>query len=58
MLRERLLITITRFEKHPLITYDEYCGNGDPICYYTPPGGTYLIGEPRTLTITVPAEVE
>ena len=51
-----LTVTITRFEKHPLITYD--CTNGDPICYYTPPGGTYLIGEPRTLTITVPAEVE
>ena len=53
-----LTITLTRFEKHPLLAYGEDCGNGDPICYYTPPGGTYLIGEPRTLTITVPADVE
>ena len=51
-----LTVTVTRLQKRSMLRYGESCG-GPPQCYYTPPGGTYLVGNPRTLTITIPAAV-
>ena len=45
-----LTVTVTGFAKQPSLQP----GGG----YYTPPGGTYSVGEPRSMTIFVPAEVE
>ena len=49
-LDKTLTVKITGFAKQPSLQP----GGG----YYTPPGGTYSVGEPRSMTVFVPAEVE
>ena len=45
-----LTVRLTGFKKQPIL---QPLGG-----YYTPPGGTYSVGEPRTMTVFVPAETE
>ena len=56
-----LTVTITRFEKSSGWHPNPYCGN--LICngqtqYYTPPGGTYSVGDTDSISIRFPAETE